>query len=284
MTDHLVPDGDSLVAPDVQLPALLGGPGYSKFGRFVIAAMGSIPWIGGVIAASAAMHGEAEQANVNALAHQWLEEHQKKIRDLQHTLAQMMARLTELGEQADQRLQDGRYLALVRQGFRTWDHANTQEKRERVRRTLTNAGSTRQCSDDVVRLFLDWIELYDEAHFQVIRVIYRNSGVTRADIWHAIHGDAVPENSAEADLFKLLIRDLSTGSVIRQHRDTDGLGNFLPKARAPKARSQGHFGSRRTIKSAFDDQEPYELTELGGQFVHYAMNEPAPRLAGMDGG
>ncbi len=34
------------------------------------------------------------------------------------------------------------------------------------------------------------------------------------------------------------------------------------------------------MKSAFDDQEPYELTELGRQFVHYAMTEPAIRIEG----
>jgi hypothetical protein len=32
------------------------------------------------------------------------------------------------------------------------------------------------------------------------------------------------------------------------------------------------------MKSVFDDSDEYELTELGKQFVHYAMNELAPRL------
>jgi hypothetical protein len=196
----------------------------------------------------------------------------------------MINRLAELGEEVDQRMSDDRYLRLVQQGFRIWDHANTAEKRERVRRTLTNAGATRQCSDDVVRLFLDWIETYDEAHFQVIRVVYHNPGVTRADIWEEIHGADVPENSADADLFKLLIRDLSTGSVIRQHRETDLAGNFVQKARASKLGRSPRVASVRRIKSAFDDKEPYELTELGGQFVHYAMDEAAPRLGGRDAG
>ncbi len=281
MTDDIVvADGELASDPDVALPSVLGGPGYSKFGRFVVAAMGSIPWIGGVLAASAAIHAETEQARVNDLSHRWLEEHQAKIRDLERTLRQMIGRLTELGEMVDKRLTDERYLALVRQGFRTWDHANTTEKRERVRRTLTNAGATRQCSDDVVRLFLDWIDTYDEAHFLVIRVVYHSPRVTRAEIWEEIHGVDVPENSAEADLFKLLIRDLSTGSVIRQHRDTDYAGNFIQKPRGAKRPAR----TGRTMKSAFDDKEPYELTELGGQFVHYAMDEAAPRLAGKDAG
>ena len=34
----------------------------------------------------------------------------------------------------------------------------------------------------------------------------------------------------------------------------------------------------RVMKSAFDDVEQYELTELGNQFVHYTMNEVVPRI------
>jgi len=37
-------------------------------------------------------------------------------------------------------------------------------------------------------------------------------------------------------------------------------------------------GEGGKTKSAFDRNERYELTELGRQFVHYAMNELAPRL------
>jgi hypothetical protein len=32
------------------------------------------------------------------------------------------------------------------------------------------------------------------------------------------------------------------------------------------------------MKSAFDGDEQYILTELGKQLVHYAMNELAPRI------
>jgi hypothetical protein len=34
------------------------------------------------------------------------------------------------------------------------------------------------------------------------------------------------------------------------------------------------------MKSAFDSEEPYELTELGRQFVHYTMQEVVPRVEG----
>jgi hypothetical protein len=32
------------------------------------------------------------------------------------------------------------------------------------------------------------------------------------------------------------------------------------------------------LGSAFDDDKPYELTELGDQFVRYALDEAIPRL------
>ena len=75
-------------------------------------------------------------------------------------------------------------------------------------------------------------------------------------------------------MFRLLIRDLSTGSVIRQHREKDYYGNWIKKTR-PSRKGQ----SPQTMKSAFDEEEEYELTELGTQFVRYTMDEVMPRIA-----
>jgi hypothetical protein len=94
------------------------------------------------------------------------------------------------------------------------------------------------------------------------------------EIWMGVHGARVREDSAEADMFKLIIRDLSTGSVIRQHRERDCHGNWIKKTRPPR-RGQ----SSQTMKSAFDEEEEYELTELGTQFVRYTMDEVMPRIA-----
>jgi hypothetical protein len=46
-----------------------------------------------------------------------------------------------------------------------------EEKRRMLGNVVTNAGGTRACPDDVIRLFLDWIELYNEGHFAVIREV-----------------------------------------------------------------------------------------------------------------
>ncbi len=198
--------------------------------------------------------------------------------DLAKTLMEIVDRLESLGEEIQRRIQGEEYLALVRRAFRTWDQADTDEKRRLFKNLLMNAGGTALCPDDLVRLFIQWIDYYHEAHFAVIRAIYKVPGSTRADMWESVHGQPVREDSAEADLFKLLVRDLSTGSVIRQHRDTTSDGRFVKKTpvRTPKGYAS------RVVKSAFDDVEQYELTELGSQFVHYTMNEVVPRIGSVE--
>jgi len=262
--------------PHVALAKYMASPGYAMYLRLVLAIMSSIPWVGSLIGASAALSAEKEQGRVNSLLYQWLEEHEFRYKRLESTVTQMIERIDELGPAAKERVQEEGYLGLVRRGFRVWDEASTDEKRDFVRRTLTHAAGTRICSDDVVRLFLQWIEQYDELHFRVIRVIYKMPGATRADMWAEIHGEDVREDSAEADLFKMIISDLSTGHVIRQERATTAGGQFL--ARAPVRRQR----RSRVLTSAFDDEKPYELTEIGGQFVHYALDEVIPRLAASD--
>ena len=89
-----------------------------------------------------------------------------------------------------------------------------------------------------------------------------------------MYGEPVPrDNSAEADLYRMLIRDLSTGGVIRQPRETDYQGRFKKKQRTPRRVSSS------TMESAFEDTKTYVLTELGSQFVHYTMNELVGRIA-----
>ncbi len=117
--------------------------------------------------------------------------------------------------------------------------------------------------------------MYSELHFAVTASIYNDFGVTRARIWEKVGKEEVREDSAEADLFRLLIRDLSTGGIIRQHRDKDYAGNFLRK---PALRRRKGAQAQTTMESAFEDTKGYELTELGQQFVHYAMTDLPIRI------
>lgn len=245
-----------------------------KTGRFVLAALSSIPWVGGLLSASASLDGEADQGRVNELQQEWIAEHRRKLEELARALSEISQRIDSLGPEAEERAQTEEYLGLVRKGFAVWDRADTTEKRDHIRRLLSNAAGINIADDDLVRLFIEWIDRYHEVHFAVIRAIYQNPGCTRAEIWLQVYGRPVRESSAEADLFKLLIRDLSTGSVIRQHRETTPDGQFLRKQRATVRR--GHASP--VMKSAFDDTEGYELTELGSKFVHYVLNDVVPRL------
>jgi hypothetical protein len=243
------------------------------FEKFALAALGSIPWVGGFLSAAVSLKTEEGELRANQLQTQWLEEHTTKMERLAATLNDIARRFETLGDQIDERIQSEAYLDLVRQAFRAWDRADTDEKRKYVSNVVANASGTQLCSDDVVRLFVDWLDKYHEAHFAVIRQIYQYPGCTRYDIWETVHGEFPREDSAEADLFKLLIRDLSTGGVIRQERETTSTGQFL------RRRSPGRSGSASlTMESAFEDTKPYVLTELGKQFVHYTMNEVVPRI------
>jgi hypothetical protein len=238
-----------------------------------LAVLGTIPWVGGVLAAAATFGFDQKDSKRDALRDQWLSEHHQKLMILRGTLDEMFARLEGLGEEINDRLESPEYLALVRQAFREWDQSDTDEKRRLIVHLITNAAGTRIASDDILRLFLSWIETYHEAHFGVIRTIYKNPGPTRYDIWIAVYGQLIPrEDSAEADLYRMLIRDLSTGGVIRQARETDSQGRFRRKTSPPRRQGTG------VMESAFEDTKQYVLTELGKQFVHYSMTELVARL------
>ncbi len=253
--------------------ALDSGAG-PKIARFALAVLsGAVPLIGGVIGGAGGAWSEKEQADFNKLLAAWLKMQEDEIKEIGRTLVEIMIRVDQTDEVVRKRIESPEYLKLIKKAFRDWSAAESEEKRILIRNLLANAASTKLCSDDVVSLFIQWINVYSEAHFRVIREIYNKLGVTRKQIWMGIHGELVREDSAEADLFKLLIQDLTMGHVIRQQREVDYSGNFIPKTpqRSPK-------GTGRQYKSAFDDEEQYVLTELGKQFVHYTMNEIVPKI------
>lgn len=273
-TDSNLPVGPDSAPPEASLTEYRVRAEYKKYGRFALAALGSIPWVGGVISAMAALSAERDQERINDLQRAWLQEHTGKVQELGDTLADIFKRLDSFGDEIQERIESPSYLALVREAFRSWDQADTDEKKRMLKNLITNAGGTKLCGDDLVRLFIHWIEQYHETHFTVIKEIYHNPQITRANIWDKIHGPRPREDSADADLFKYLIRDLSMGGVIRQERETDYEGRFLRKV--PQSSTRGNPG--RLMESAFEDTKPYVLTELGKQFVHYVMNESVSRI------
>jgi hypothetical protein len=263
------PDGDRAAELEKALTKRYG----SRVARFLMNGVaGLLPGVGGFVGAGAAAWSEAEQDHINDVLKAWLKLHEDEIREIGITMAEVLVRLNLLDADVKARVESREFLSLVRKALRDWAAAESEEKRVLIRNLLANAASCRLCSDDIVKLFVEWIRQYSEAHFKVIRTIYQNPESTRAEIWSIIHGEHVREDSAEADLFKLLIRDLSMGAVIRQARETDGAGNFVRQ----RPRRKGRLPTALT--SAFDDDKDYVLTELGKQFVHYTMNEIVPRL------
>jgi hypothetical protein len=232
---------------------------------------GAVPFAGGLLSAAAGAWSENEQERVNKFFRHWIKMLEDEVREKERTILEIMTRLDIHDEEISKRLESKEYQSLLKKTFREWSGAESEYKRTYIRNILANAATSTMTSDEVVRLFIDWLKMYSELHFKVIAVIYNHGtiGVSRGGVWIDLGKAEVAENSADADLFKLLFRDLSTGGVIRQHREVDYYGNFIPKTlqRRPKS-----FGPK-PVTSAFDDEDSYELTELGKQFVHYAMTD-----------
>lgn len=238
---------------------------------------GAIPVVGGILSALAGAWSEREQAKVNKFFEQWVRMLEDEIREKEATVIEIMSRLDLQDEKISSRVESKEFQSLVKKTFRDWAGVESEQKRVLIRNILSNAAASAISSDDIVRMFIDWIGQYSELHFQVIGAIYNSGGISRGAIWRKIGKGRVREDSADADLYKLLFRDLSTGGVIRQHRETDYHGNFVAKQAAK--RTGGTTRGPKTLASAFDDEDQYELTELGQQFVHYAMTELTPRIA-----
>jgi len=236
---------------------------------------GVIPLAGGLFSAVATAWADKEQDEVNQFFDYWIRMLKEEIMEKEATMIEILARLDLQDEEIKKRVKSKEYQSLVKKTFREWSGAESEEKRKLIRNILANAAATKLTSDDVIKLFIDWINNYSELHFEVIKAIYNTNGISRGEIWEKIGKGSVREDSAEADLYKLLFRDLSTGGIVRQHRETDYQGNFITKPRT-KQRTRGT--GPKPMKSAFDKEDLYELTGLGEQFVHYAMSDLPLRI------
>ena len=250
--------------------------GSGKTARAIIQSIaGAVPVLGGVLSAAAGAWSEKEQDKMYEFLMAYMQMLRDEMEEKHQTMADILLRLDMHDEKISERVQTSEYQSLIRKAFRDWAGAESQQKRNYIRNVLTNAAATDISSDDTVRLFLDWLYRYSEFHLAVVGQIYLNTGATRLDIWEGLGREPVRDDSADADLFRLLIRELSTGGLIRQQRETDYQGNFIKST--PKKPQRG-TGSR-VMTSAFEDDKPYVLTELGKQFVHYAMSDIPPKIS-----
>lgn len=232
---------------------------------------GAIPFAGGLFSAAAGAWSENEQERVNKFFRHWIKMLEDEIREKERTILEIMARLDIHDEKIAKRLESREYQSLLKKTFREWSGAESEEKRTYIRNILANAAASSITSDDVVRLFIDWLKTYSEMHFHVIAAIYNTNGISRGAIWKKIGKEPVREDSPEAGLYRLLIRDLNMGGIIRQHREKNTYGNFIGKT--PQKRTPSTHSGPKPMESAFDEEDLYELSELGQQFVHYAMTD-----------
>lgn len=255
-------------------------PGSGKWIRAGMNAVsGAIPLAGGLLSAAAGVWGENEQEEMLNVLRAWMQMLEDELREKQRTMIDVMARLDIHDEEIAARVKSDEYQSILKKAFRNWAGTESRKKQEYIRNILSNAAAIRIVSDEVVFLFMDWLQDYSEFHFAVIGELYKHEGSTRRQIWENLGRARVREDSADADLFKLLIHDLSTGHIIRQHRETDYYGNFVtrtPQRTGPRPKPIP--GAPKVAKSAFDDSDRYELTALGKQFVHYAMTELTLKL------
>jgi hypothetical protein len=265
---------------DTTPPIEEGAPEEGKPAKVIRSALqvasGAVPFVGGILSAVASAWSEREQAKINRFFEQWVRMLQDEIREKEATVVEIMSRVDLQDEKIAARVESKEFQSLVKKTFREWGGVESEEKRVFIRNILANAACSTLSSDDVVRMFIAWIAEYSELHFQVIAAVYNSGGISRGAIWQKIGKGRVREDSADADLYKLLFRDLSTGSVIRQQRETDYYGNFIAKPAAK--RSAGGMTGSKTLASAFDEDDQYVLTELGQQFVHYAMTDLPTRI------
>ncbi len=240
--------------------------------KFAIQALaGVMPVVGGAIGAVASKMSDDEQAKANSLLAIWLKRLEGDLRQMGFTMAEVLKSVDMNDERIQARLESPEYMSLVDKAFRNWDSSQSESKRQMIRNLLANATGDNITGDDVIAMFITWIDTYTETHFKAIAAVHKNPRITKMGIWKEIDGRSVRDDSAEADLFKFIMHQLSTGYVVRIERQSNAAGQMLKATRRPPIRSD-------VLKTPFDDTDPMELTPLGRQFVHYTLNELVPKL------
>ena len=267
--NEIIPLPDNI--GDISLPE---SSNKSKIARGTLQVGGAIPLLGGVLSAIAGAWSEHDQEKINKIIEEYLTRIKDEMSEQKQTIAEIIVRLDLRDEKVKDRFESNEYQALMKKVIRNWSQINSEDKRILIRNILSNAAATSLTSDDVIDMFIEWIHKYSVLHFTVIGAVYNENGITRGAIWRKIGKPKVTEDSADADLYKLLFRDLSMGGIIRQHREKDRFGNFIKETSIRRDKGTGP----KPVTSAFDDEDPYELTSLGQQFVHYAMTDLPPKI------
>lgn len=175
---------DSIGSSDTKVPE---SGRVAKISRGTLqVAGGAVPFAGGILSAIAGAWSEHEQERVNRFFEHWIRMLQDELKEKEQTILEIMARLDLTDEAIATRVESKEYQALLKKTFRDWPGAESETKRGYIRNILSNAAASRLTSDDVVRMFINWLSTYSELHFEVIGAIYNNAGITRGEVWRRI--------------------------------------------------------------------------------------------------
>ncbi|MEI1279647.1 hypothetical protein V6Z05_15060 [Leptospira venezuelensis] len=194
--------------------AISSGKGPA-FIRVILNLLGGVPVVGSAFSAGAGAWSETEQARINKLLETWLKIQAEEVEKIAITLTEVFNKLDLHDPVIEDRIASDGYLNLIKKVYRDWSAGESEKKRFYLRNLLTNAAASQITPDTVISLFIDWVSRFSELHLDLISLIYQNKGITRFKMWQSLYGEQVREDSAEADLFKLVVHDLSIGHVIR---------------------------------------------------------------------
>lgn len=242
------------------------GPKVAQYALAFLAGLTQNPFALEAASSRSGQWTEVDQAKVTNIFQSWLKLQETELAGIGLALQEVISQLDIENEKIGQRIESQAYLQLVKTAFRDWSVPESEEKRQLVVNVLINAASSSLCSDEVVRLFVKWLADYSAGHLAVVKEIQKRSGITRKEIWNNTQGTTLPGDSAQADLFKTYVSDLTMDHIIRQQRLKDYYGNYIQERRKKPAPGQ------KISAATFDDDRKYELTELGAWFTHYTMN------------
>jgi hypothetical protein len=238
-----------------------------------VAIASAIPGVASIAAAQQSLRDDRLAAEVREILEDWLESLEHRVVLLRRDTNWLIGRIEELGDEAIVSAQRPEFLTLVRKAFMAWDRADSDSKRHYLVQLLVNHAGAPLTDDDVVRLFVDWIDRFDESHFRILRSVYRHRPANKLIAGRELFGAQLPvDASAKAGLFRELWRELNMGSLVRDARAIEG-GRFRRKetSRTPR-------GARSPYLDPTFDEDEVELTELGSEFVQYVLGDQIRRL------
>lgn len=144
---------------------------FGKYSRGALQAIGgTIPFASGVFSAIAGAWAEKDQEKVNRFLKHWVEMLKDELKEKETTILEILRRLDLQDKAIAERVESKEYQSLIKKTFREWGGVESEEKRIYIRNILANAAACTVSSDDVVRMYIDWINKYSEMHFQLLQL------------------------------------------------------------------------------------------------------------------